>query len=180
MNIWFTGDTHYNHPNIITYCNRPFSSIKEMNKVLIDNYNSKVCDNDLAIFLGDFIFKVKYNEEELIYLRHALKGNLVFIRGNHDNEYSLNTPIKNLVLTINGKDIFCTHRPRDFNNNYSLNLVAHIHNKWKVRRIYNTVLVNVGVDVNDYFPINMGDILSAITDYDNTPHRNNNSFMESE
>jgi hypothetical protein len=33
--IFLTGDLHLNHTNIITYCNRPFNSVKKMNKVLI-------------------------------------------------------------------------------------------------------------------------------------------------
>lgn len=31
------ADTHFNDANIIRFCNRPFSSVDEMNTMLIDN-----------------------------------------------------------------------------------------------------------------------------------------------
>ena len=48
-NIYVTSDTHFNHKNIIEYCNRPYSSVEEMNKAIIDNWNSVVKDEDTEI-----------------------------------------------------------------------------------------------------------------------------------
>ena len=52
--IFFTSDTHFNHSNVIQYCNRPFSSLDEMNAKLIENWNERVNENDIVYHLGDF------------------------------------------------------------------------------------------------------------------------------
>jgi calcineurin-like phosphoesterase family protein len=46
MKFFFTADTHFNHDNIIEYCNRPFKNAEEMNDTLIINWNSVVGEHD--------------------------------------------------------------------------------------------------------------------------------------
>ena len=57
MKIWICSDTHFNHFNIIKYCNRPYATIKKMNDALIKNWNDYVDDNDIVFFLGDSSFR---------------------------------------------------------------------------------------------------------------------------
>lgn len=52
-NIFFSSDLHFGHKNIIKYCTRPFESVEEMNKKLIENWNSVVTNDDTVFFLGD-------------------------------------------------------------------------------------------------------------------------------
>jgi calcineurin-like phosphoesterase family protein len=88
--IFFTSDTHFGHANIIRYTGRPFKDVDEMDKTLINNWNSIVTDKDIVYHLGDFSFgpATKYMKE--------LNGTKYFVRGNHEK------PLLNL---INVKDV---------------------------------------------------------------------------
>ena len=54
--IYLSGDLHFNHSNIIKYCNRPFKNVEEMNRVIIDNWNALIKFDDTVYHLGDFAF----------------------------------------------------------------------------------------------------------------------------
>lgn len=55
--IYFTSDLHLGHANVIRHCNRPFSSAEELDEVLIQNWNSRVTNNDTVYILGDLMFR---------------------------------------------------------------------------------------------------------------------------
>lgn len=54
MTIWFTGDHHFNHANIIKYANRPFSDVNHMDAEMINRWNCVVDSSDTVYHLGDF------------------------------------------------------------------------------------------------------------------------------
>lgn len=54
--VFFTSDTHFNHTNIIRFCNRPFKDVAHMNETIIANWNSVVGPDDIIFHLGDFLF----------------------------------------------------------------------------------------------------------------------------
>ena len=51
--ICFTSDLHLGHRGIIRMQDRPFADLKEMNRVLIYNYNAVVGKDDIVYILGD-------------------------------------------------------------------------------------------------------------------------------
>lgn len=53
--IFFTSDLHLGHENCIRLCNRPFSSIEEMDETLIENWNRKITGKDTVYILGDLM-----------------------------------------------------------------------------------------------------------------------------
>lgn len=159
MKHWFTSDTHFKHNNIIEYCKRPFKDTNHMNEAMIRNWNERVKPNDQVFFLGDFCLG---NPNELL---ERLSGNKVFIQGNHDYGKSLNPRIKNIVVEVGRKEAYLVHNPLDANPEAEINLVGHVHEKWKVKRLSpESVMINVGVDVWNYRPISTQEILK---EYDN-------------
>lgn len=52
--VFFTSDIHFNHTNILRFCDRPFKSIEEMNETIITNWNRVVGIDDEVFHLGDF------------------------------------------------------------------------------------------------------------------------------
>jgi len=82
--IYVFSDPHFDHANIIRYCNRPFDSTKQMNHVLITNWNDAVKDNDTIYFLGDMTYG--RNRHPIDYWLGKLDGEIFYIRGNHDSD----------------------------------------------------------------------------------------------
>jgi calcineurin-like phosphoesterase family protein len=78
VKTFFIADTHFNHTNIIKYCSRPFSSIGEMNDILIQNWNACVSPPDVVYHLGDFGFG------NVAPILKILNGTKILIIGNHD------------------------------------------------------------------------------------------------
>jgi len=78
--IWLTADTHYGHANIIKYCNRPFSSVEEMDEAMIRNHNAVVRPGDIWYHLGDFAMG-RHDD----YLSRLNGGAKHLIFGNHDH-----------------------------------------------------------------------------------------------
>jgi calcineurin-like phosphoesterase family protein len=90
--IWFTADLHFNHRNIIKYCNRPFApeheycgevsldSVRKMNDTLVANWNSTVKPNDTVYILGDF----SLDKNAIRDILPRLNGIKHLIAGNHD------------------------------------------------------------------------------------------------
>jgi len=126
--IWFLADTHFGHANIMKYCHRPFTSIEDHDKTLIDNINEIVAPGDILYHLGDFAFKhawskVKCNRTEIVkYYRDQIKcNNIVLIMGNHDPHFSNGQPKKELL--DNFREIHTLLNIRLTNNNQTYRLV---------------------------------------------------------
>lgn len=85
-NVWVTADQHFNHGNIIKYENRPFSDVEQMNKFMIEAWNSVVVKDDKVIVLGDFGFG---GSDFISDTLNKLRGNKVLVMGNHDRSRSV-------------------------------------------------------------------------------------------
>ena len=169
MRYWWTSDTHFGHDNIRRYCNRPFSTLDEMNSKMIVNWNSRVKKEDTVFFLGDFCFKNSAGgkkgegtQVKSVEWENKLNGKIIFIKGNHDKNNSTKTIIENMVIIYGGRRIFMCHKPEHFNKKYPITFCGHVHEKWKVKQVGNVILYNVGVDVNKFAPVSFEEIMKNI------------------
>ncbi len=154
---FFTADTHFNHANVIKYCARPFASIDEMNRVMIARWNAVVGHEDTVYHLGDFAMGKR--SEWPLFLRQLNGAKKILILGNHDRsarqmiEVGFNEAHEKLVWD----GWLLQHHPIATNNRL---LCGHIHEKW--RRI--GLVINVGVDVWDFTPRTIDELVKAAED----------------
>lgn len=80
MKTWFTSDPHFYHTNVIKYCDRPYSTVEEMNEDLIRKWNETVSPEDTVICVGDFAMAFRPVET----FTPRLNGRKILVAGNHD------------------------------------------------------------------------------------------------
>jgi len=107
ISVYFIGDTHFDHKNIIRYCHRPFSNVTEMNRAMEKKWNSTVGDNGVVYFLGDWSFGRR--SRPATYWKQRLKGKIVAIKGSHD-KIKFET---SRVLHVGGYSFLLIHNPGD-------------------------------------------------------------------
>lgn len=78
---FYVADTHFGHEAILGFCNRPFSTVAEMDEYMVDRWNSTVGENDIVWHLGDFSFG---DPEAAIRIHRKLRGRKYLVLGNHD------------------------------------------------------------------------------------------------
>ncbi len=84
MKIWLISDTHFSHKNTLRYCGRPFFTIEQCDKTIIERINSLVDPKDTLIHLGD----VAMHTRPMLRLIPQINcKNLILIIGNHELIY---------------------------------------------------------------------------------------------
>lgn len=167
MKTYFIADTHFNHKNILEYCNRPFSNVEEMNEKLIENWNNTVKKDDIVYMLGDFCMG---NKEEIKKFTEKLNGRKFLITGNHDR-YNMRTFMELGFEKVYDKPILfdnfiiLSHIPLFLPENMPYaNIFGHVHNDEK----YASVTKNsfcVSVERINYKPISYEEIKKRIEQY---------------
>ncbi|AXG08504.1 metallophosphoesterase [Haloplanus rubicundus] len=80
---YLISDLHLDHDNIIDYCDRPFSSVKEMNETLVKHWNAVVDPDDEVLYGSDLT--IRTSAAALLDWLDELNGKIVFLLGNHDS-----------------------------------------------------------------------------------------------
>lgn len=188
MTRWFTADLHLGHTNIIGYCNRPFADTAAMNDGLIDRWNDTVADADTVWVLGDVALGPI---DRTLALVDCLAGHKVLVAGNHDrcwaghglraqawteryrdagfeqiHQGAVAVDVDGSGATVTAchfpyqgdsqdDDRYPAYRPVD-RGGWLLH--GHVHDRWQQRER----MINVGVDVWDYRPVNIEVLASLI------------------
>lgn len=152
-NVYFIGDCHFGHKNILKY--RPqFKTIEEHDNTIIENWNSTVKKSKYPVWvLGDFMMKnPKYDFKKLL---SSLHGDIRIITGNHC-ELS-NYPIKMLRRSLVAHyKCWLSHAPihPDEMRNRLMNIHGHVHFK----TIDSDKYFNACVENINYKPISLAEI----------------------
>ncbi|MDO8633785.1 MAG: 2'-5' RNA ligase family protein [archaeon] len=158
--VWLISDLHFDHENIIRYCKRPFKNKEEMNKILLENWNNTVKDNDLVLFLGDMTFGRGRHSAE--YWIKQLKGKIYFIKGNHE-EVHYDKAYNQAILDYGGEKFFLIHDPALVQKDWKCWVIhGHKHNNQldEFPLINNkNKTINVSCELTDYSPIRLSKIL---------------------
>lgn len=174
--VFFTSDTHFNHSNIIRFCNRPFNSIEEMNETLIRNWNNVVSPDDIVFHLGDFCLGGAVEWTKLL---DRLNGYIYLILGNHDLKNIRQGFISRfehvsmqMRIMVDKQVVYLNHYPfLCFDGGYKdvWQLFGHVHTRPnntgidapRLQHLYPTQY-DVGVDNNNFMPVSFEQIRAII------------------
>ncbi len=156
--MFFIGDTHFGHANIIKYCKRPFSSAQEMDEMLIKYWNETVEPSDTVYHVGDFAFD-RHPEKYL----SRLNGTKHLIKGNHDKQPNTKQGWASIndyrEIRVEGQIIILFHyacRVWDKSHKGSWMLYGHSHGT--LSDDINSLSIDVGADNHNYRPISFNEV----------------------
>ena len=178
---YYIADMHFSHKNILAYDNRPFFTVSEMDKTMIDRWNSVVAKNDSVYVLGDMFW---CTEKEAISILDKLNGAKILILGNHDtcNNEEFRQRFVHIAdyleVSDKGRKVVLSHYPIPcFKNHYYkwYHLYGHVHNsfeynmmehnKFLMQELYGKpcLMYNVGAMMPwmDYTPRTLDEIIDT-------------------
>ena len=181
MKVFLFSDSHLNHANIATYCDRP----PNFTDMIIKRWNERVTDADTVIHLGDVAIGPRSMVEFQI---RSLRGTKILIRGNHDRQSSCSwwmdhgfsfscdaTMFRNWWLTHEPAE----RLPWEQGEHCLGNIHGHLHNIWhgfapnagkeekatEEGRLRNTWQRLFACEYTNYYPIEFDEFVSKPDKY---------------
>lgn len=174
--VFFTSDTHFNHTNIIKFCNRPFNNVDEMDDTLISNWNRVIGTSDCVFHLGDFCLGGSVEWTKVL---DRLNGKIYLILGNHDLKnlkqgfiHRFERVVMQMHIQVGNQKIYLNHCPflcygGAYGNTWQL--FGHVHtskhstgkDKNRLDMLFPTQY-DVGVDNNNFAPISFAEVKKII------------------
>lgn len=152
---YIISDTHFGHEKIIEYGQRPFGGINEMNTELQRRWNRVVDEEDTVFHLGDVRHHPDPHDEG--FWLDQLRGNIVLIRGNHDDppdDFPYHV-MESAVIQHGRYEFYLEHQPVGFSG---WQIHGHAHNNDLVSYPFihqGTQRVNVSAELLHYYPLSL-------------------------
>ena len=162
--IYFTADTHFYHEELLgmnDFAPRPFADVATMNEIIVTNWNQCVQATDQVYLLGDVALVPNKPTAfaQVNALLGALNGQIILVKGNHDNRAFFKYLKKHdpgteahphyrfidvgALIKINHRQYFLTHYPLLLGKvSQTVNLHGHIHHNM----LPIAENINVGID----------------------------------
>jgi calcineurin-like phosphoesterase family protein len=167
-NIFVISDTHFGHKNILNFLNedgsrvRDFSSVEEMDELIVENWNKTVKDDDIVYHLGDVYFGAGHQHLK------RLRGRKRLILGNHDE--GKNVMFQGIFQKILVWRLFpefncvLSHVPVHESALYKVkyNLHGHVHTGSHRGLIEDPRYVNCCVEVRNYTPTPIEELIPNV------------------
>jgi calcineurin-like phosphoesterase family protein len=164
--VYLVADTHFDHDNIIKYCNRPFNDVQEMNSVILGNWNQTVGPEDTVYHLGDWSHG--RGSRPPSYWRGRLRGRILSVQGDHDERTRGEHFRGYRVLRYGGHSFLLVHDPDKTPFEWQ-GWVIHGHKHNNQMQYYPFIngerkTINVSVELIGYKPISMDRLMSLELD----------------
>lgn len=181
--------------------------LSSMNREIIARWNATVTTLDEVYMLGDwsmhnpkwYLLLKRLNFAKLYWVvgnhdkRTALE-NMLAPGGSLEHLHSKVQVFSSCYVTLAGKEYFCVHRPMHSRDDIPT-ICGHVHERWRFRKAGDTIgehsrklpptkkvlkqpILNVGVDVHNFFPISESDVVEYFESNGDRPSRYIEPTME--
>ncbi|WP_159718838.1 metallophosphoesterase [Geminicoccus flavidas] len=162
MAWYFTADTHFGDPRVLRIDRRPFGSLAEHDRALVERWNAAVGAGDEVWHLGDFARGDRARVEDLL---AQLNGTKHLIIGNNDGPATLEASAWSSVahyreLADEGRRLVLCHYPfRTWNGMGKRAIDLHGHSHGRLKPL--TRQIDVGVDAWQFRPVSLATMLAG-------------------
>lgn len=169
--IYYIADTHLGHENVIEFDDRPFCSVEEMDRVIIENWRARIRKDDEVYILGDLVYRSRKTTSDYL---EELSGRKRLIVGNHNEKWIGDSSVRDryfesvsYIKTVsdNSRKVVLCHYPlAEWSGMYrgALHLYGHIHNHTDetfriMKQRYGAF--NAGCMINNFMPCTLSEII---------------------
>lgn len=169
-NIFFSSDLHLGHENFLTFVDddgnliRPFSSVEEMDEMIIERHNKVVGPSDKWYCLGDLGFDMPNLEAKL----SRMNGKKRLILGNHDypRKRDFEMYFRHFEKVMESRrigNVLFTHRPV-YLGPHEVKIAANVHGHIHERVLPDDRYLNISVEQINYTPVSIDWIIKTLND----------------